>query len=124
VKMLGLGESSVPVGQYARDIFTNLGMWDKVKAKANFGSNVRQVLSWVETGSVDCGVVYSTDAKTTDKVKVVAEAPKGSVKDVVYPAAVVASSKHQAEAKAFLDFLSGDTAAAFFKNAGFTIYTK
>ncbi len=61
--VIGLGEtSSVPVGQYSQEIFTSLGVWDQVKAKANFGSDVRTVLSWVETGAVDCGVVYETDA--------------------------------------------------------------
>ena len=53
--IIGIGEvSSVPVGQYSEEIFTDLGIWDQVRGKANFGSDVRTVLSWVESGEVDC----------------------------------------------------------------------
>ena len=62
IKMIAIGESSVPVGQYTEAIFTNLGIWDQVQTKANFGQDVRNVLAWVETGDADCGVVYATDA--------------------------------------------------------------
>lgn len=63
VAMVAVGEASVPVGQYTEEIYTYLNLWDAVKAKANFGTNVRAVLSWVEGGDVDCGVVYATDAR-------------------------------------------------------------
>ena len=122
VKMVGVGESSVPVGQYAEDMFTTLGMWDQVKAKANFGTDVRQVLSWVESGDVDCGVVYATDAATTTGVKIVAEAPEASHKPVVYPAAVIANAAQPDAAKAFLNYLSTEDAAAVFEAAGFAMY--
>lgn len=121
VKLVALGEAkSVPVGQYSEQVFTNLGTWDKVKAKANFGSDVRQVLTWVEGGEVDCGVVYATDAMTTDKVKVVAEAPEGSSDKVIYPAAVLATSKNADAAEAFLAFLQGEEAKKLFAKYGFT----
>lgn len=68
---------SVPVGQYSKEAFTNLGNWDAVSAKASLGTNVTEVLNWVAEGSADVGVVYATDAATTDKVQVVAEAPGG-----------------------------------------------
>lgn len=122
VKLIAIGEASVPVGQYTEDIYTTLGTWDAVKAKANFGTNVRAVLAWVESGDVDCGIVYATDAATTDLVKVVAEAPKGNHKPVVYPAAVLKNASHPEEAKAFLDYLSGPEAVAVFEAAGFAIY--
>ena len=74
--MIGLGEpTSVPVGQYSQEVFTNLGMWDDVTKKANFGQDVRTVLAWVESGDVDCGVVYATDANSSAKVRIVSEAP-------------------------------------------------
>jgi len=122
VKMVALGEASVPVGQYAQDIFTKLGTWDAVKAKGNFGANVRAVLTWVEGGDVDCGVVYATDAAISTKVKVVAEAPADASTPIVYPAAVLKNSKSPAEAKAFLDYLSGPEAVKAFEAAGFGIY--
>ena len=119
VKMVGLGEASVPVGQYAQDIFTAMGVWDAVKAKANFGSNVRAVLTWVEGGNVDCGVVYATDAAISAKVKVVAEAPADASKPIQYPAAVLKNSKHPDEAKAFLAYLADPEATKAFEAAGF-----
>lgn len=122
VKSIALGEpEGVPVGQYAEQIFTSLGTLDAVKAKANYGSDVKQVLSWVESGEVDCGVVYATDAKTSDKVSVICEAPEGSHDAVVYPAAVIAKSTSQDAAKEFLDYLSSDDAKAVFEEYGFTM---
>ncbi len=121
VKMIGLGEpGSVPVGQYSEEIFTNLGILDTVKTKANYGSDVRTVLSWVETGAVDCGVVYATDAYTTDKVKIVCEAPEGSHKAVIYPAGVVAASANEDVAEAFVAYLQSDEVMALFESYGFS----
>jgi molybdate transport system substrate-binding protein len=120
VTMIGIGEvESVPAGQYAKKIFTNLGLWETVEAKANFGTDVRTVLGWVETSAVSCGVVYATDAYSTDLVKIVAEAPEGSCDPVIYPAGVVASSKNMATAEAFLAFLKSDEAMKVFKDYGF-----
>lgn len=122
VSKIALGEpKSVPVGQYAEKVFTSLKILDPVKKKAVYGSDVRQVLTWVETGSVDCGVVYATDAATTDKVQTVAEAPKGSSDPVIYPVAVLKSSKNPEAAKAFLAFLSGEEGKAAFVKYGFSV---
>ncbi|MCR5215535.1 MAG: molybdate ABC transporter substrate-binding protein [Lachnospiraceae bacterium] len=120
VKMVGLGEpSSVPVGQYAEEIFTSLGILDQVKAKANYGSDVRVVLSWVEEGAVDAGVVYATDAATSDKIVVVAEAPEGSISKVIYPAGIVKASSHPEEASDFVAFLQSEEAMKVFEQYGF-----
>jgi molybdate transport system substrate-binding protein len=122
VKTIALGEpDGVPVGQYAEQVFTNLGILDTVKEKANYGSDVKQVLTWVESGEVDCGVVYSTDAKTSDKVSIVCEAPEGSHEDVIYPAAVIGTSTLQEEARAFLDFLSSEEVVVVFEEFGFSM---
>ncbi len=121
VSMIGLGEpESVPAGQYAEEIFTSLGTLEQVKAKANYGTDVRTVLSWVETGDVDCGVVYATDAYSSDKVKIVAEAPEGSCKKVIYPAGIVSSSAHKEAAKEFMDFLGSDAGMEVFEKYGFS----
>ena len=121
VSMIGLGEpESVPAGQYAEEIFTTLGTLEQVKAKANYGTDVRTVLSWVETGDVDCGVVYATDAYSSDKVKIVAEAPEGSCRKVIYPAGIVGSSAHKDAAKEFVDFLGSDTGMEVFEKYGFS----
>lgn len=122
VKKIAVGDpKSVPAGQYANQVFTSLKISDKVKPKLNLGTDVRQVLTWVESGNVDCGVVYSTDAKTSSKVVVVCEAPAGSCDKVVYPVAVVKKSKQSAAAKDFIQFLQGPEAAVLFRNYGFTV---
>ena len=122
VGKIALGEpSTVPAGKYAQQVFTYYKILDKVTAKAVFGKDVKEVLTWVESGNVDAGVVYSTDAKVSTKVKVVATAPEATHDQIVYPAAVVKSTDHSAAAKDFLNFLSSDAAKAVFVKYGFTV---
>lgn len=121
VKMVAVGGESVPVGQYTRQIYENLGLWEAVSGKANYGENVRAVLAWVESGDVDCGIVYATDAASTAGVRVIAEAPEGTVDPVIYPAAVIASSAQADAAKDFLAYLTGGEAVALFEGAGFVM---
>jgi len=122
VKRIALGEpKGVPVGQYSEEIFTSLNILDQMKAKAVYGSDVRQVLTWTEAGEVDCGIVYATDAATSQKIKVVAEAPAGSHKPVIYPAAAIKASKNLDEAKDFLTFLSTPEVTKIFEKYGFQV---
>lgn len=121
VGMIGLGEpGSVPVGQYSEEIFTSLGILDTVKTKANYGSDVRTVLSWVETGAVDCGVVYATDAYVGENIQIVCEAPAGSCKQVIYPVGIVKASEHADAAAEFLAYLQTDHAMQKFESYGFS----
>ena len=121
VTVIGIGEvESVPAGQYAREIFTSLGIWDEIEKKANYGTDVRAVLDWVESGEVDCGVVYATDAYTSDKVVIAAYAPEGSCDPVIYPAGVVGSSANAKLAEDFVDYLHSDEAVAVFEKYGFS----
>lgn len=123
VSLIALGNSDVPVGQYSEEIFTYMGVWDKLNSESRitFGTNVREVLAQVEEGAVDCGVVYSTDAATTDKVEIVADAPEGSHIPIVYPAAALKTSADPDAAKSFLEFLKTDECTAVFEEAGFVI---
>ena len=106
VKQVALGEPvTVPAGQYAKEVLTSLGIYDAVNSKAILAKDVRQVLTYVETGNVDAGIVYATDAMSSTKVKVVATAPAKSHAPVIYPVAVIKASKNPAAARAFLDFL-------------------
>lgn len=119
---VALGEpKGVPVGQYSEEILTKLGILDAVKAKAVYGSDVRQVLSWVETGEADCGIVYATDAAVSDKVNVVAVAPADTHKPVIYPAAVIKSTQNLDAAKKFLDFTGSADAKKVFEKYGFAV---
>lgn len=123
VNLIALGNSDVPVGQYAEEIFKYMGIWDSLNSdsKITFGTNVKEVLAQVEEGAVDCGVVYSTDAAISDKVKVIETAPEGSHKPITYPAAVLKASKNEQKAEEFLDYLKTDDCSAVFEAAGFVI---
>lgn len=111
---------SVPAGQYAKESFTSLGMWDDVLAKSSLGTNVTEVLSWVAAGSADAGVVYATDAASNADVKIVAEAPEGSVSKVIYPIGIVNTSTKIEAAQAFSDFLQSRDALTIFEKYGFS----
>ena len=112
--------ASVPVGQYSQEALTSLGIWDEVSAKASLGTNVTEVLNWVAEGSAEAGIVYATDAATTDKVKVVAEAPEGSLAEkAIYPVGVLSASAQKEAAEKFVDFLQSDKAIAVFEKYGF-----
>ena len=124
VKMIAIGNEDVPVGQYTETIFTNLGIWDVVKAKANLATNVRQVLDWVATGNAECGVVYATDAAIEDNVTVITEAPEGSCDPVIYPMGIVKASTQKDAAKAFTEFLKTKDAQDILTKYGFTIYSE
>ncbi|MEN6390816.1 MAG: molybdate ABC transporter substrate-binding protein [Syntrophomonas sp.] len=125
IKKLALGEfKSVPAGQYAEEVFKKLNILDQVKTKAVYGKDVKEVLTWVATGNADAGVVYETDAKTSDKVKVIAVAADGTHTPIVYPATIIKSSKNVDAAKAFMAYLSGPQAKAVFEKYGFTLLAK
>lgn len=119
---IALGNDDVPVGQYSNEILTNLGLLDGLKAagKITYGTNVKEVTTQVRENAVDCGIIYATDAFSAG-LRVVAEAGKDLCKQVVYPAAVLKSSKHPEEAQKFLDFLRTDDCGKVFTNVGFSI---
>lgn len=123
VGIVAIGNMDVPVGQYAREIYKNLGIWDRLRImnKTSYASTVKEVLSQVAAGAVDCGLVYSTDAATSNAVDIVAEAPKGSHKPIAYPAAIMKSTKNKKAAAAFLDFLKGPEGTKVFSSIGFAI---
>ena len=122
VTRVALGEpKGVPVGQYSEAILAKLGILDAVKAKAVYGSDVRQVLTWVESGDVDAGLVYATDAAISDKVKVVAKAPADSHKPIIYPAAILKDTKAMDTAKDFLAFVGSDASKKAFEKYGFEV---
>jgi len=121
-KIIALGEpKSVPAGEYAEEVFTKLGILDKVKTKVVYGKDVKEVLTWVETGNADAGVVYETDAKVSAKVKVIAVASSDSHKPIVYPAAIIKSSSNVDAAKKFMKFLNDDKARGVFEKYGFKL---
>jgi molybdate transport system substrate-binding protein len=121
VKTIALGETStVPAGMYARQTLEHLGLFAALEKKVVYAKDVRAVLTYVETGNADAGMVYQTDAKTSQKVRVVAIAPADSHDRILYPAAVLRDSKDKVATRAFLEFLQGPDARAVFQKYGFT----
>jgi molybdate transport system substrate-binding protein len=121
VKNLALGETStVPAGMYARQTLEHLGLFAALEKKVVYAKDVRAVLTYVETGNADAGLVYQTDANTSKKIRVVAIAPADSHDPILYPAAVLRDSKDKPAARAFLEFLQGPDARAVFQKYGFT----
>ena len=122
VRLIALGDpASVPAGQYGKAVLDALHLYDRVKPKLVLGKDVRQVLTYVQTGNADAGLVYSTDAMSTGMVRVVAVAPASTHKPIVYPAAVLAGSAHGKAARSFVEFLASPAAKAIFIRHGFTI---
>jgi molybdate transport system substrate-binding protein len=122
VKKVAIGDpKSVPAGIYATQAFDELGITAQIQPKEVLGADVRTVLTYVESGNVDAGIVYSTDALTSTKVKVVAGAPADINAKVVYPVAVIKTSKNPDAATEYINFLFSAQAKTVFEKYGFTL---
>lgn len=120
--ILAMGNSDVPVGQYTQKIFTYYGLDEEALAAAGvltYGSNVKEVTTHVSEATVDCGIIYGTDAVSAGLI-VVDTATAEMCGQVIYPAAVLAGSGHPEEAKAFLNYLQSADCAKIFEGVGFT----
>jgi len=125
VGKVALGEpKSVPVGQYGEEALKKLNLIDAIKPKVVYGKDAKEVLTWVETENADAGIVYETDAKASDKVKIAAAAPEGSYTPVVYPAAVLKDTKNMDSAKAFINYLYSPKTKPVFEKYGFVFLAK
>lgn len=127
---LALAGEDVPVGQYAREIFTNLDIMDQVEAmEINEGKNVTEVLAAVTQGSNEVGVVYATDAASVaDQVEIIAEAPADALKTpVLYPVGMIedeeALPEEKVAAETFFEYLQTEDALKVFEEHGFSPYT-
>jgi len=122
VRLIALGDpASVPAGQYGKQALLSLHLWEQLSAKLVLGKDVRQVLTYVETGNADAGLVYATDAQSSKKVRVVATAPESTHDPIVYPVAVVKGSRNEETSRRFVEFLRSPIAQAIFVKHGFTI---
>lgn len=121
-KQIAIGiPESVPAGSYAKEALTSAGLWDTLAAKTVQGKDVRQVLQYVETGNVDAGFVYKTDALTSSDVAVALEVDPSTYEPIEYPIGIVKATKHEQEAKAFYDYLQSKAATDVFVKYGFTL---
>ena len=120
--LMAMGNSDVPVGQYTQKILAYYDLDEEELAgagKISYGSNVKEVTTQVTEGSVDCGVVYCTDAFSADLPAIDSAVPE-MCGQVIYPAAVMKNSKNPDEAQAFLDYLTGEEAMEVFEKVGFS----
>ena len=120
--LLAMGNGDVPVGQYTQKIFAYWGLDEEVLANAGvltYGSNVKEVTTQVSEGTVDCGIIYATDAFSAG-LTVVDTATAEMCGQVIYPATVLNISRHPDEAQAFLDYVRSAGGAAVLESVGFS----
>jgi molybdate transport system substrate-binding protein len=122
INKLAIGTpESVPAGMYAKQTLEYLDIWEAIKPFTIQTKDVRQVLTYVETGSVDAGIVYMTDVQVSDKVKVVAIAEERSHDLITYSAGIIKKSTKKKEASLFYEYLQSKTARTIFEKYGFKV---
>jgi molybdate transport system substrate-binding protein len=112
---------AVPVGMYARGYFEKLGLWEAVAPKLVVVENVRAALAAVESGNVEVGLVYRSDALISSKVRVVLEIPESETPKIVYPGAVLKSAADANRAREFLAYLQRPESGRVFEKHGFVV---
>lgn len=118
---LALGDPNhVPAGVYAKTAFESLGQWEAIQTKVAAANNVRGALLLVERQEAPLGVVYSTDAKASQKVKVVATFPENLHSPVEYPMAIVREHRRE-EVQQFFDYLGSEKAKKQLVDYGFSV---
>lgn len=123
VRRIALAEpSSVPAGVYTKAYLESLGLWDKVKPKVVPVLDVRATLASVESGNVEAGLVYKTDAASSKRVKTVFEVPIGKGPKIIYPVAILKESKSKAAAKEFLNVMVSPSGSDVFRRYGFVVF--
>ena len=115
--------TAVPAGKYARSWLSGRGVWKRVESRVIPTLNVRAALAAVAAGEADAGVVYATDAVASPGVEVALVVPEDESPTIVYPAAVVASSRRIAEAERLLAYLASRPAQEVFARFGFRAAT-
>ena len=122
LKRLALADpKSVPAGVYAREYLTKLGIWNAVEPKVVPTENVRGALSAVESGNVEAGIVYKTDAAISKSVKIAYEVAPAEGPRIIYPVAVVKDSRNSGASRKFVEYLKSEPALAVFRKFGFII---
>ena len=122
IRRIAIGEpNSVPAGLYGKEALTHLGVWIVIQPKLIPSADVRSTLAYVESGEVDVGIVYQTDAGLSKKVKSIYQFPNSSHSPIVYPAAVLRNTGNTTLAQAFLEYLQTAEVAAIFEKYGFSV---
>lgn len=119
---IAIGEPEiVPAGGYAKEIFTYYHLWDNASGKFIFTKDVRQTLAYVETGNVDAGFVYSTDAARSVKSRILFIPEENSYTTILYPMGITSTTKYKEETKELYDFLMSKRIQQIFEKHGFSV---
>jgi len=119
---IALGEPEVvPAGAYTKEALEHTGLWEGLSSKMIFAKDVTQVLTYVESGNVDAGFIYESDAKGSSNIQTGLVVDEESHAPILYPAGVVSASEHQEQAGRFLQFLQSPEARQVFVDHGFTV---
>ncbi|MCZ2259434.1 molybdate ABC transporter substrate-binding protein [Sporosarcina sp. G11-34] len=120
IEQIAIGNpESVPAGEYAEQVLKKLNKLEGLEDRLVLAKDVRQVLTYVETGNVDVGFVYESDALSSDKIQIIATAEDGTHDPVIYPGAVLLDTKHEKEATDFLTFMASEQAQTILQKHGF-----
>lgn len=111
---------SVPAGEYTEAVLQSLDKWEDMQDNIVFAKDVRQVLTYVETGNADIGFVYESDALSSDEIKILAESDPTLHEEIIYPGAVTTDSEHSNEGEKFLQFMLSDQTQEILSTYGFT----
>lgn len=121
VEHLALAGPAVPAGRYARQALERAGVWDRLKDRVREGGDVRATLTYVARGEADAGIVYATDVRGNDRVRVALAVDQALHEPIRYPLVLVRREPLSDEARKLYDYLCGDEAARRFREAGFTV---
>ncbi len=122
VRKIAIGETrSVPAGYYAKEALQELGLWSRLEEKLIYSKNALQVKTYVETGLVDAGFVYASDAQRSPNISVGPELPAELHSPIRYSIGVVNGTEQPGNAAQFIDFLTSEKAKAIFISYGFGI---
>lgn len=119
-KLAMANTDSVPAGKYGKAALDKLGIWNSVKDRVVQAENVRAALALVSRKEAPLGIVYATDAKADQNVKVIATFPADAHPPIIYPVAVLAKATNP-DALAFVSFLKTETADKLFEGQGFKV---
>lgn len=121
IQQISIGTpETVPAGKYAKESLEQTGIWNELENKIVYAKDVRQVLSYVETKNVEAGIVYKTDALSSDQVEIIASADPSTHTPIIYPVGIIQGSKQYDAAKDFYTYLQSDEALKVFVEYGFT----
>ncbi|QBP41089.1 molybdate ABC transporter substrate-binding protein [Paenisporosarcina antarctica] len=117
---IAIGEpKSVPLGEYTKQALDSLELWGALKGKMIYAKDARQVLTYIESGNAGLGVIYFSDTKVSQNIKIISELPEAQ-HPIIYPAGIAEESQNREVAEAFLTFLTGKEGQKILEQYGFT----